>query len=130
MTTNENDKTVTQERPREGHFNEKGQLICDPAPLKYPTGIRRPPSREQALDQILRRHEELKAFNARYENETDFDISELPDGSGMKTVDMLSPYERQAIVYDMEPDHPPMSDVSGEQDTPPQAGTPSTPPTE
>nr|QJB19172.1 MAG: hypothetical protein [Microvirus sp.] len=84
-------------RPRVGTHDEEGRLICDPNPLKFPVGFKKPPSREEQLHQILRNHKDMMTFNARYEDETDFDIDHD---------DMLTPFERHAHVYNMEPETP------------------------
>lgn len=103
-------------RKRCGEHDEQGRLICDPKPLNHPVGFKKPPSKEEALRRILKAHQDQMAFNARYEDETDFDINEP---------DMLSPYERNAHVYDMEPEIP--ANVSGDRDTPPSPDLPAPP---
>lgn len=87
----------SKSRPRLPEYDEEGRLICDPNPLKYPVGFKKPPSKEESLMRILKAHNEQMAFNARYEDETDFDID---------TPDMLSSYERNAHVFDLEPETP------------------------
>lgn len=98
----------SKSRPREATHDEQGRTICDPKPLKHPIGFTKPPSREEMLRGMLQNHQAQMAMSTRYEDETNFDINEP---------DMLSPYERNAYVYDMEPEIP--VNVSGEQDTPP-----------
>lgn len=108
-------------RQRQGTFDEQGRLICDPVPLKYPVGFKKPPSKEEALGRILKAHQDQMAFNSRYEDETNFDISEP---------DMLTPYQRHSEVFDLVEEFP--ADVSGEQDTPPpqEPNAPTIPKTE
>lgn len=107
-------KAVLEGRQRESVWDENGKLICDPKPLKMSAGIRKPVSREMQLLDILKRHEHLKAFNSRYEDETNFDIDEP---------DMLSRYEVNGQVYDMEPEVPaaPSSAPAAAPDAPPAA---------
>lgn len=84
-------------RPRQGTHDEEGRLICDPNPLKFPVGFKRPPTREEQLNAILKAHQDQMAFNARYEDETNFDIDQP---------DMLTNYERHGLVFNMEPEVP------------------------
>lgn len=80
-------------RQRQATFDEQGRLICDPNPLKYPVGFKKPPSKEESLRNILKAHQDQMTFNSRYEDETDFDINE---------VDMLSPYQQHSKVFELE----------------------------
>lgn len=109
----------SKSRPRMSTHDEQGRTICDPKPLKYPVGFKKPPTREQMLQNMFRAHQAQLAFDKRYEDETNFNIDEP---------DMLSPYERNAHVYDMEPEIP--ANVTGEQDTPPSPDLPANPPSE
>lgn len=73
-------------------LDKSGAEVCDPKPKFLPTGIKRPPTQEQRLMRILQAHNQQMQENQEYADETDFDIDED---------DMLSPYERQAHIYDM-----------------------------
>ena len=92
-------------------LNKEGAEICDPTPLSLPTGIRRPPTQEERLRRIMNQHRQQMIEDQSYTDETDFDIDEN---------DMLSPHERAAIVYDMEPIQPETKDQ--EQSAPQEAG--------
>lgn len=109
----------SKSRPRVSTHDEQGRTICDPKPLKHPVGFVKPVSREEMLRQMLRSHQAQMALDNQYVDETDFNIDEP---------DMLSPYERNAHVYDMEPEIP--VNVSREQDTPPSPEVPASPPSE
>lgn len=87
----------SQERKRQGTHDEHGRLICDPDPLKFPVGMKKPPSQEERLRKILRDHQDQMTFNSNYVDETNFDIDEP---------DMLSPYERNNIVFETIPEYP------------------------
>lgn len=96
---------------RKATINARGAEICDPKPRVLRTGIRRPPTQEQRLVALLKRHKEEMTFNPPYSDETDFDIDEP---------DMLSPHEQAGLVYEMEPvvpDQPQAEgDVSGREE--------------
>lgn len=109
----------SKSRQRISTHDEEGRTICDPVPLKHPVGFKKPPSREEMLRKMMQAHQVQMAYDKRYEDETDFNINEP---------DMLSPYERNAIVYDMEPEIP--APVTREQDTPPAQGVPASTPSE
>lgn len=87
----------SQERKRQGTHDEHGRLICDPDPLKFPCGMKKPPTQEERLRRILAAHHEQMTFNANYVDETNFDIDEP---------DMLTPYERNNIVFETIPEYP------------------------
>lgn len=87
----------SKERKRISDHDEEGRIICDPNPLKYPAGLRKPPTREAQLQRILQAHQEQMAMKPQYVDETDFNIDEP---------DFLTPYERNAHVYDFEPEVP------------------------
>lgn len=116
-------------RPREAMFDEQGRTICDPKPLKHPVGFRKPPTREQQLQQILRRHQQEMAFNAQYVDETDFNI-DRPEFNNDATPDFLTAYEQNNVVFEMEPEVPAQTTspepVSGDTDA--QSVTGATPP--
>ena len=75
-------------------LTKDGAEVCDPKPKVLSTGIKRPPTQEERLMRILRTHREQMAHDQEYSDETDFDIDEE---------DMLTPYEKQAHVFDTVP---------------------------
>lgn len=74
---------------------KKGAEVCDPRPLKIPTGLRAPPTQEQRFTSMMRAHQQQMAQNQAYVDETDFEDEDEHD--------MLTPYERSALIYEMEP---------------------------
>lgn len=108
----------SKSRARKPTYDDDGRLVCDENPLKYAAGLRKPPTNEERLMRLLREHDELKAFNSSYADETDFNID---------TQDMLSPYEQHGVIFELEPEFPASENVSGDQDTPPSQETPPAP---
>ena len=122
MTINDKLKDMiakSQSRARLSTHDEQGRTICDPVPLKHPVGFKRPPSREEMLKRMMDAHRMQMQMDKQYSDETDFNINEP---------DMLSPYERNATVFEMEPEIP--ASVSREQDTPPAPEVPASTPSE
>lgn len=72
-----------------------GAEVCDPRPLKIQTGLKKPVTQEQRLRVLMAQHSAQLQEDQEYRDETDF--SDEDDN------DMLSPYERSALIYDMEP---------------------------
>lgn len=92
-------------RPREPMFDDQGRTICDPKPLKYSAGLRKPPTTEVRLARILAAHQAHMKQSQEYVDETDFDI-DRPEYSNEATFDMLTIYERNNHVFEMEPEVP------------------------
>ncbi|MBX2833766.1 MAG: hypothetical protein KTR28_02220 [Micavibrio sp.] len=90
-------KEVFKNRPRKAKM-KNGAEICDPKPLVLPTGLRPRISEEEKFRRMLAQAlgQNQQEQSDIYE-ETDFDIDEP---------DMLTAYERQAIVFDTVPEYP------------------------
>lgn len=100
-------------RDRKGKLDQNGAEILDEKPFLIPSGIRRPPTQEMRLQQITQR---LKAELQQEMSEEDY--LEETDFSD-EDPDMLTGYEYQAHVFDMQPVAP---------EAPPE-DSPSAPPT-
>ncbi len=88
-----------------------GAEKCDPKPLIMPTGLKQPVTQEQRFKRMMLQHQEQLRESSIYRDETDFDIDE-------DDIDMLTPYEQAAEIYEMEPvlpDELQAGGVSGEQ---------------
>lgn len=78
----------------------------DPKPLVVHTGIRPPLTAEQKFKNMMLTHQKAMAESQLYVDETDFDDDE--------DIDMLSPFEKHALVFEMEAIEPPINLPAGE----------------
>ena len=109
--------TETIKRTIQGIASKDGAEICDPKPRSISTGIKRKPKHEDLYKRLLNAHRQEMLESQEYVDETDFDIDEP---------DMLTPYEKSAHVFDIEPQM--LADDSQQEPATPPAEDPDQPP--
>ncbi len=75
-----------------------GKEVCDPKPRLLRTGIKRKPTQEERFMTMLNKHRQQMHEDQGYADETDFHDEE--------DFDFLTPYEKQAVVFDAVPEVP------------------------
>lgn len=76
---------------KHSYFNEKGEWVPDPTPIEIPIGLKRPPSMNERIKEMVRGALSQSAVNAgreSFEEANDFSIPD-PDGSQLP----ISPHE-------------------------------------